>query len=328
MVSPTNPIVGGTALRIPAIQSPNYVAGSTGWSINQDGTAEFNGLTIHGSIVLGTGADNVIILDFARHAVFVYDTLGNLIASIAASGGTDSLGNAYQIGVTSYLGGNTAVFSQLIQGNLQLSTGDVNQLEPFQANTFTANGPNADQPGVTLSSPSDNGTPTVDSALIDLFGTSHGGAHVAFVRVRRAIGVAIDMLVQGAVKWSNPGVNNFAETWHALPLATNWGNTGAPWANGSYIHTADNCVRLGGVIQWNSAASNAPVQVTTALPAAYRPISQHRLMDFNMPNDTTIPQVEGMDIHTDGTLWITGFPNGTGPLSPITLTGLQYPLDL
>jgi hypothetical protein len=327
-MQPGNPIVGGTVLRIPAIQSPNYVAGSSGWTINQDGTAEFNGLTIHGSIVLGTGTNNVIILDFARHAIFVYDNLGNLIASIAAAGGTDSLGNTYQIGVVSYLGGNTAVFSQLIQGNLQLSTSDVNQLEPFQANTFTGNGPNADQPGVSLASPTDSGIPTADTATIDLFGTSHGGADVAFVRVRRAIASPIDMLVQGAVKWSSPGVNNFAETWHALPLATNWANTGAPWANGSYLHTNDNCVRLGGVIQWNAAAANAPVQVTTALPAAYRPTSQHRLIIANMPNNVTTPTPASLDIHTDGTIWTTSFPNGTGPMTPISLTGLQYPLDL
>src|SRR6266540_2524625 len=37
----TNPIVGGTALVRPAIKSPNYVPGVSGWSINRDGSAEF-----------------------------------------------------------------------------------------------------------------------------------------------------------------------------------------------------------------------------------------------------------------------------------------------
>jgi hypothetical protein len=39
-------------LQIPFIRSPNYVAGSAGWTINQDGTAEFNATTIRGSLLV------------------------------------------------------------------------------------------------------------------------------------------------------------------------------------------------------------------------------------------------------------------------------------
>src|SRR5439155_2619013 len=56
-MEPGNPIVGGTVLRRPAIQSPNYVAGTSGWAIFADGTAEFNGVTIRGIIdVIDTGS--------------------------------------------------------------------------------------------------------------------------------------------------------------------------------------------------------------------------------------------------------------------------------
>ena len=41
-----NPVEGGTVLRIPAIQSPNFVHGVSGWAIFQDGTAEFNSITL------------------------------------------------------------------------------------------------------------------------------------------------------------------------------------------------------------------------------------------------------------------------------------------
>lgn len=44
----SNPIVGGVTLIRPAIQSPDYIAGSSGWSINKDGSAEFNDVTIRG----------------------------------------------------------------------------------------------------------------------------------------------------------------------------------------------------------------------------------------------------------------------------------------
>lgn len=44
----TNPVVGGTTLIRPAIRSPGYVPNSTGWSINKDGSAEFNSVIIRG----------------------------------------------------------------------------------------------------------------------------------------------------------------------------------------------------------------------------------------------------------------------------------------
>ena len=52
-----DPVVGGVVLRRPAIASPDYQAGVEGWSVNQDGSAEFNNLIIRGSFF---GADFVI----------------------------------------------------------------------------------------------------------------------------------------------------------------------------------------------------------------------------------------------------------------------------
>lgn len=47
----TNPIVGGTALVRPAINSPDFKTGVSGWSINQPGSAEFNDLIARGLII-------------------------------------------------------------------------------------------------------------------------------------------------------------------------------------------------------------------------------------------------------------------------------------
>ena len=38
-----------------AIKSPNYAAGSAGWSINKDGSAEFNNVTIRGTLFATSG---------------------------------------------------------------------------------------------------------------------------------------------------------------------------------------------------------------------------------------------------------------------------------
>lgn len=110
---PENPVVGGTVLRRAAIQSPNFVTGATGWSVNQDGSAEFNNLVIrNGQIISGV-------------ALFYSSTppaLGNLIASVAALGGTDTAGNNYLPGVTNYFNGPTPTAVQFVAGQLQFST--------------------------------------------------------------------------------------------------------------------------------------------------------------------------------------------------------------
>lgn len=92
-----NPVVGGTTLRIPAIQSPNFsLATSTGWAIFADGTAYFFNVTVAGTITGGT-----LIIDGPAGGVFVYSgapALGNLIGSWAGASGVDSKGNAYPQG--------------------------------------------------------------------------------------------------------------------------------------------------------------------------------------------------------------------------------------
>jgi hypothetical protein len=90
-----NPVVGGTALRIPAIQSPNYAAGLAGWIIKIDGSAEFNNLTVRGEF-LGT---NFII---NSKGIFLYSAApaaGNLIGSWANAAGTDAYTNTYPEGL-------------------------------------------------------------------------------------------------------------------------------------------------------------------------------------------------------------------------------------
>jgi len=89
-----NPILGGGgALQYPSIHSPGFVAGSAGWSINKDGSAEFNNVVIrNGQIVSGTQ------LSYSTSP----GALGTLIGSVSTIAGTDSYGNAYVQGMASY----------------------------------------------------------------------------------------------------------------------------------------------------------------------------------------------------------------------------------
>lgn len=81
---------GNGKLVLPAMQSPNFQTGVTGWSINQDGTAEFNSLTIrNGQIISGV---------FLMYSSPI-PAKGNLICAIAPTAGTDSVGNNYGQGL-------------------------------------------------------------------------------------------------------------------------------------------------------------------------------------------------------------------------------------
>lgn len=88
-------VVAGTQLVVPAIHSPNYLTGSTGWTINLDGSAEFNNLTIRGTF----SGTNFIVNSSGAFFYSPTEAHGNLIVSIASAAGTDAFGNAYPKGI-------------------------------------------------------------------------------------------------------------------------------------------------------------------------------------------------------------------------------------
>lgn len=80
--------VGSIVLRIPAIRSPNYVAGASGWTINQDGTAEFNSGSFRVSIEVGSDPGQHFIVNNSATGdiIDVYDASNNLVMKIDNTG--------------------------------------------------------------------------------------------------------------------------------------------------------------------------------------------------------------------------------------------------
>lgn len=76
-------------LRLAFFRSPNYVKGVSGWSVEQDGSAEFNNVTIRGNLVIGTNSQGVFIYNGAP-------ALGNPPVFVAVVPGTttDPFGNS------------------------------------------------------------------------------------------------------------------------------------------------------------------------------------------------------------------------------------------
>lgn len=91
-----NPIAGGLDLIREALQSPNYVPGSAGWSINQDGFAEFNGVVFRGTLN-SVSVDGLHSIDIAAGEIqidqqYVNGSITGLVAST-----TDLSGNYLSI---------------------------------------------------------------------------------------------------------------------------------------------------------------------------------------------------------------------------------------
>lgn len=122
-----DPIIGGAEKLIrKAIQSPNYSPGAAGWTINKDGSAEFNNLNIRGTFA---GTDFIINGD----GEFFYSPSegpGNLAMSNAPAAGTDAFGNQYLAGVVSY----GSIFAS------QLGSGFVTMYHGSQAGGWTEGG--------------------------------------------------------------------------------------------------------------------------------------------------------------------------------------------
>lgn len=89
-----NGVVGGTTLVRPSIHSANYVAGVSGWSINYDGSAEFNNVVVRGAfevdgpplrrVKIYTDVNNFPVIEF-RDAVGNFYTLVAFDASSSLS---------------------------------------------------------------------------------------------------------------------------------------------------------------------------------------------------------------------------------------------------
>ena len=138
-------LAAGQILVRPALQSPNYSAGTTGWAVKLDGSAEFNNVTIRSTLQSGnfvTGVSGWQLLQ-SGHAEFNDVTIrgatvaggqalyyngtpaaGNLIVSISGTAGTDAFGNTYVKGIGAY-GAAGQVVAKDSAGNSTVMSGNV-----------------------------------------------------------------------------------------------------------------------------------------------------------------------------------------------------------
>lgn len=292
-----NPVTAGTVLVRQAIQSPDYSAGVSGWTVNIDGSAEFNNLTIRGTF-FGT---NYI---FNSSGAFFYSgtpAAGNLIASIAAVGGNDSFGNAYVNGfAVYYMDGRTA--ASMAPSNSLANAGTITSYsdDPTPAAASLFNG--------TLVVA---GTPVVNSfqsMMQVLFNTSEVDFQF-FDAASNDSNMVLKPTANGYIAWKG---GTFA-SWRNPAYNTNWltsttfnGSTGNQALR--YKNDAEDNFVIEGAFKANTVAPGASVFTTIA---EFHPKANYWISGWRNRGGTVIPM--GFQYTTAGVLNVVTTMGGGAP---------------
>lgn len=293
----SDPVVGGVDLRRAAIRSPNYAAGSAGWTVNQDGSAEFNNLTIRGTF---NGTNFVINTSGA----FFYSgtpALGNLICSISTAAGTDAQGNGYVSGVGTY--DNTLqLFAQLAGAGLELGV-IANHFPDTTDAGFIASTINGVTQTIGMGSPvnvslTDPGFLVLRSGDIN---ATTGSVSCPYLQLFDGDGLSdLDAFISGTLIKTDTAGNH--ATWQDPSLLL-----GAGWAIGPSSGTVqhlqyrkdplDNLV-LAGAVHTTSTTPAATLFTLPSGPPSYRPAITQRVVAVSNSGGT--PTSRFIEINSNG----------------------------
>lgn len=278
-----NPDFGGTALRLAAMRSPNYVAGSQGWTINQDGSVEFNNGTFRGVVTAGTFEGTNFVIN-SSGAFFYSGTpaLGNLICSISNAAGTDAEGNGYVSGVGTY--DNTLdLFAQLAGAGLQVGVISAHVPDTTDAG-FLQSTINGITQSIGMGSPvnvtlTDPALWVLRSGQINL---TTGQAGIPTAQLFDSTSVSeVDALISGS--WRKTDISGTALTLQTPSYGTNWGdsttfNGSANWGPLRFRLDTENNLHIGGGFKAGGTLPGAAVCNLSAGPPNYRPSAQYPLI--------------------------------------------------
>ncbi len=238
-----NPITGGGgALVRPSIHSPNYAAGAAGWTINADGSAEFNNLTSRGSVTVGTAPTQVMMspagtvsglpdLEFTTAHTVAGDAAEIVAVDISATNNTGLV-----LSSTSY---TDTVTGANVRGVCQIAPNN-----SYMAIRRTADG---------------------------LYGGGYVSAKDAAGEVGYATaGTAVTALTANATELAATGpvksvVSGATETWHTLTLAGGWTGT----LKYRLVPSPANCIQIQSTVMTPGTKTDGTTIGT--LPVGYRP---------------------------------------------------------
>lgn len=308
-----NPVVGGTTLIRDAIHSPNYVAGTSGWTINKDGTVEFTSALLRGALEVGSSTGPQIQITPALPQPTIYFTGADPASDVAFINGPDNgAGKPVAIGVNS--GKRLAADGlTLINERLWLTAGN--------------GGGSLQTIGPTQTSVGGKITVKESYAQLAAFRVAGGNGPAITITAGPPSQVLIDSdvdtlqidagttIVLHPINATVPG-GTAAETWHTASLNANWSEfVPATYGHVQYKLLPDGHVHLRGIASRGTGAGTA----IFTLPAGYRPTSQ-LLFACSAGSGTAVGDVR---VGTDGV--VTAPNTAVGALT--SLSNVYIPTD-
>lgn len=340
-----NPMVGGTVLRIPAIQSPNFsLVNKTGWYVDSLGNAYFFNVTATGTITATT-----VVVSGATGGVFIYSgapAAGNLVGAWAGSGGSDSFGNSFVAGVQIGLSSGAQLTLTPSDGAITILTHAVSESVASQILGNKIGSGSTEQTLLTINSgvstgqtdrvsmqmSSANQGATLSAQENFVYDDTLGGGHAYATLSAGGFSILAGSIVAVKPLTGTVGTPAVNETWHSISLV----NSAWTTATGAFYRlTAEGNVQLAGQITYNQAiggsiTAGTSVQFSNGLGAGYTPT-------WNMQQNVEVIQRNGVSttqgqafitLSTGGTLSVNPFTTGfTSSTSIFSLDGLIFPVS-
>lgn len=289
-----NSIVGGGGSLVRSlIKSPNFVHNVSGWTINKDGSAEFNNLTIRGTF----NGTNYII---NTNGAFFYNgtpgptTLSISICPVATT--SDPFGTACPRGITTF-GGNYTLTSTMVDAGIVLTKLSGAFAPPSYQATDNVLGNSAvlstTRVGFTIAASASILTSIVTGDTNDRFDISESGVH-SWGPGNTASDTTLFRAGPQTIGADNIFFNNgggAVDTLHAINISPGYVNG---WADGgrvpgkyNLIASPPKCVNFVGSLLV-PAGVVAGQNITAAFPTAYQPTNTQAITAINITNNLPV----------------------------------------
>jgi hypothetical protein len=315
-----NAVVGGLGTLVRTfIRSINYVAGVSGWTINKDGTAEFNNLTLRGQETLGNPLGQHIVLDGVNGQFLIYDSTNTLVASINGNGYIHLFGqganNTAEVFLETDLFGSPVFAGYPVGNNTLWATQGIVSFGLRGAGN-TLQGTATFQAAV----PRPNGTTPQIVLVTNDVNNDGSEVHINSTGAVGTIQLEATTSVYSTALYGTSPANGLAEPWNALTFQNGWANVGAPFTTGHYrlVASPANSVQIVGV--FNPGATKADGTTIATLPTDYHPISTNINPVYVNTMTTQSPSFE---LDTSGNVKCFGCSSATS-----VFVNAMFPLDI
>ena len=276
----SNPVATNLGILVrQALQSVNYVAGTSGWRIARDGSAEFNSAVIRGELDVGVAPNPRVIVTTSIPASLV-----------AASADFD-----WVAGVFKWYNSTDYEFEVIGYFNVP----------SFHSFTIVATGTYSNAAGAVNF---DSFRQNVGANPTWLYGSDTYNAGAMNWTFRNGF-FSTSATVTNTMNALDTYVGASFETWHALVLQNGWANFGGAFVTANYrkIASPPRACEIVGVI---SGGTNAAGTVIGNVPVGYRPLTQQRALTYAFGAGMNIStETPAIDIKTNGDIALVGTVN-------------------